>query len=109
MIKQSPEVVLSPSLLATSSLQGHSEAKTVPDYLLWTIWGPTAYLFPAWKQSFSSTETSVTQTGTSRGAWTSGFSTNSLGLDGSKAKPLVIHRNFLTPNTSTPKKTTESN
>lgn len=76
----------------------------MPDYLVWTIWGPTAHLFAAWKQSFSSIETPVAQIAASRGAWSSGFSTNSLGLDGSKAETLVSHRNFLTPNISTPKK-----
>lgn len=104
MIKQSPTVVLSPLPVPTSSLQGHPEVKLMPDYLVWTIWSTTAHLFAAWKQSFSSTKTSVAPIATSRGAWSSGFSTNSLGLDGSKAKTLVSHRNFLIPNTSTPKK-----
>lgn len=51
--------------------------------------------------SFSPTEPPVVQTDASRGAWSSVFSTNPLGLDGSKAKPLVSHGNFLTSNTFT--------
>lgn len=98
MIKWSLTVVLSPSPVATSSLQGHPEVQLTPDCLVWTICGPAAHLFAAWKQPFSSTETTVRQKATFRGAWSSGFSANSLALDDSKAKTLVSHRNFLTPN-----------
>lgn len=59
--------------------------------------GPITHLFqPA--NNFSSSESSVAQMSASRGAWSSGFSTNPLGSDGSKADTFYLTEPWEFPN-----------
>lgn len=79
----------SPVSLSECTLQGHLEAKFMPDYFVWTVWALLPICFQP-GNSFSSSESSVAQVSASRGAWSSGFSTNPLGSDGSKADTFCL-------------------